>query len=219
MPRDTRLYVFDWDGTLMDSERQIVHCMQAAADDLEVVVPSYAAVRGIIGLGLPEAIQRLFPGEEASRREAIRQAYARHFLGGTGGGSELFPHARELLEELRGAGHRLAIATGKSRLGLDRVLGVTGLAGMFDITRCADETASKPDPRMLHEILAVAGLPAAAALMIGDTTFDLEMAARAGMPGVGLAHGVHAPEALALHAPVAILPDLRALADWLAAGA
>lgn len=200
----------------MDSERQIVQCMQAAAEELGLVAPAYAAVRGIIGLGLPEAIQCLFPDQEAARREAIRQAYARHFLGGTGGGSSLFPHARELLDDLRGAGHRLAIATGKSRLGLDRVLADTGLQDVFLVTRCADETASKPNPRMLHEILAAFGLEPAAALMIGDTTFDLEMAARAGMASVGLAHGVHEQEALARHAPLAIVPDLPALAALLA---
>lgn len=210
------LFIFDWDGTLMDSERQIVQCMQAAADDLGVVVPEYDDVRGIIGLGLPEAIQRLFPHQDAARREAIRQAYARHFLGGTGGGSQLFPHARELLDELRGAGHHLAIATGKSRLGLDRVLGETGLHDVFHVTRCADETASKPDPLMLHEILRELARPPEAALMIGDTTFDLEMAARAGVPSVGLAHGVHEAEALQRHAPLAIVPDLPALAEWLA---
>lgn len=216
MPSEPRLLIFDWDGTLMDSERQIVHCMQAAADDLKVVVPVYEAVRGIIGLGLPEAIQQLFPGEPAASREAIRQAYARHFLGGTGGGSQLFPHARELLADLRGAGHQLAIATGKSRLGLDRVLAATALEDCFHITRCADETASKPDPRMLREILAVLGRAPGRALMIGDTTFDLEMAARAEMPSVGLAHGVHAVADLERHGPLAIVADLPALAEWLA---
>lgn len=210
------LFIFDWDGTLMDSERQIVHCMQAAAEDLAVVVPEYQAVRDIIGLGLPEAIQRLFPEQDAARREAIRQAYARHFLGGSGGSSDLFPHARELLDELRGAGHLLAIATGKSRLGLDRVLGGTGLEGVFHVTRCADETASKPDPLMLYEILAATGRPVEQALMIGDTTYDLEMAARAGMRSVGLAHGVHAAEDLEAHGPVAIVADLPALARLLA---
>lgn len=206
------LFIFDWDGTLMDSERQIVHCMQAAADDLGVVVPAYEAVRGIIGLGLPEAIQQIFPGQDAVSREAIRQAYARHFLGGSGGGSRLFPHARELLDELRGAGHHLAIATGKSRLGLDRVLGATGLTNTFHITRCADETASKPDPLMLREILAGLGVEPGGALMIGDTTFDLEMAARASVPSIGLAHGVHAEADLWRHSPLAIVPDLPALA-------
>lgn len=216
MPSEARLFIFDWDGTLMDSERQIVHCMQAAADDLRVVIPGYEAVRGIIGLGLPEAIQQLFPDQDAGSREAIRQAYAGHFLGGTGGGSDLFPHARELLADLRGAGHQLAIATGKSRLGLDRVLAATALEDCFHITRCADETASKPDPRMLHEILAELERSPGQALMIGDTTFDLEMAARAGVPSVGLAHGVHAVEDLQRHEPLAIVPDLRALAELLA---
>lgn len=210
------LFIFDWDGTLMDSERQIVHCMQAAADDLKVVVPAYEAVRGIIGLGLPEAIHQLFPDQDADLREAIRQAYARHFLGGSGGDSGLFPHARELLGELRGAGHHLAVATGKSRLGLDRVLAATGLTNAFHITRCADETASKPDPLMLHEILAELGVAPERALMIGDTTFDLEMAARASVPSVGLAHGVHAEEELLRHAPLAIVPDLPALAVLIA---
>ncbi|MES2918463.1 MAG: HAD-IA family hydrolase [Pseudomonadota bacterium] len=216
MPSEARLFIFDWDGTLMDSERQIVHCMQAAADDLKVVMPAYEAVRGIIGLGLPEAIQQLFPDQDAGSREAIRQAYALHFLGGTGGGSQLFPHARELLADLRGAGHHLAIATGKSRLGLDRVLAVTALDDCFHITRCADETASKPDPRMLREILVALDRPPREALMIGDTTFDLEMAARAGVPSVGLAHGVHAPADLERHGPLAIVPDLHALAEFLA---
>lgn len=215
MPRPS-LFIFDWDGTLMDSERQIVHCMQAAADDLKVVVPAYEAVRGIIGLGLPEAIQQLFPEQDAESREAIRQAYARHFLGGSGGGSQLFPHARELLDELRGGGHHLAIATGKSRLGLDRVLGATGLTNIFHITRCADETASKPDPLMLREILAALGVAPDRALMIGDTTFDLEMAARAAVPSIGLAHGVHAEEDLWRHGPLAIVPDLPALAALIA---
>lgn len=216
MPSEARLFIFDWDGTLMDSERQIVHCMQAAAADLKVVMPAYEAVRGIIGLGLPEAIQQLFPDQDAGSREAIRQAYALHFLGGTGGGSQLFPHARELLADLRGAGHHLAIATGKSRLGLDRVLAVTALDDCFHITRCADETASKPDPRMLREILVALDRPPREALMIGDTTFDLEMAARAGVPSVGLAHGVHAPADLERHGPLAIVPDLHALAEFLA---
>lgn len=200
----------------MDSERQIVHCMQAAADDLKVVVPEVAAVRHIIGLGLPEAIAQLFPGTPAAEREAIRQAYARHFLSGSGGGSQLFSGARELLDALRAQGWLLAVATGKSRLGLDRVLGETGLSDYFHATRCADETASKPDPRMLRELLDVLGAAPEEALMIGDTTYDLEMAVRASVPRIGVAHGVHDHAALARHAPLAIVPDLHALSSCLA---
>lgn len=215
MPRP-RLFIFDWDGTLMDSERQIVHCMQAAAAELKVVVPVRERVRSIIGLGLPEAIQLLFPGHPDEAREAIRQAYARHFVAGAGGVSRLFPGARELLDGLREAGALLAVATGKSRLGLDRVLQEAGLSDFFHVTRCADETASKPDPRMLLEILDELAVRPLEAVMIGDTSFDLEMAVRINMSRVGIAHGVHEVEVLERHAPLAIVPDLPALASFLA---
>lgn len=210
-----RLIIFDWDGTLMDSERQIVHCMQVAAHELELVVPTYEAVRRIIGLGLPEAIECLFPVHDAELREAIRQGYARHFIAGSAGDSNLFPGAIELLEELRARELVLAVATGKSRVGLDRVLEKTGLASFFDLTRTADETASKPDPKMLHEILEEARMRPEEAVMIGDTTFDLEMAVRAGVPRIGVAHGVHETTALQAHAPLAIVDDLFALAAQL----
>lgn len=213
---EVRLFVFDWDGTLMDSERQIVHCMRQAAADLKLVVPPAEEVRAIIGLGLPEALLRLFPFYDRPLRERIRQAYARHFVAEAGGRSELFPGARELLESLRDQGHLLAVATGKSRLGLDRVLEQTGLLDFFDATRCADETASKPDPRMLHEILVSLSVFPREAVMIGDTTFDLEMAARAAVPSVGVAHGVHAVAELEKHRPVAVVPDMAALASCLA---
>lgn len=207
-----KLIIFDWDGTLMDSERQIVHCMQMAAHDLELVVPTYEAVRHIIGLGLPEAIERLFPRHDADVREALRLGYARHFVAGSAGSSDLFPGAVELLDELRARSLVLAVATGKSRVGLNRVLGKTGMTNFFDLTRTADETASKPDPRMLHEILEETRLHPEDAIMIGDTTFDLEMAERAGVPRIGIAHGVHETKALRAHAPLAFVDDLFALA-------
>lgn len=210
-----RLVIFDWDGTLMDSERQIVHCMQMAANDLKLVVPTYEAVRGIIGLGLPEALERLFPHYDLRLREAIRQAYARHFVAEAGGQSELFPGALALLEELRARGCLLAVATGKSRLGLNRVFAKTGLTYYFDASRCADETASKPDPRMLHEILTELSVFAEESIMIGDTTFDLEMAECIGMPRIGVAHGVHDTRQLEAHAPLAIVNDLFDLAACL----
>jgi phosphoglycolate phosphatase len=210
------LVVFDWDGTLMDSERQIVHCMQAAAADLDLVVPMYCEVRSIIGLGLPEAIQVLFPGHEAGLRERVRQCYAGHFIAGAGGRSELFPGAPELLDRLHANGQLMAVATGKSRAGLDRVLCESGLSGYFHITRCADETASKPDPLMLHEILGALSVPADEVVMIGDTTFDLEMAARAGIRSIGVGHGAHDVEVLERYSPMAIVPDLKALLPYLA---
>lgn len=212
---DIRLVVFDWDGTLMDSEKQIVHCMQRAAHDLKLVVPNEDSVRAIIGLGLPEAILRLFPHYDRPLRERIRQAYARHFVAEAGGRSELFPGARELLEDLRAQGYLLAVATGKSRLGLDRVLEQVGLLDFFDATRCADETASKPDPRMLNEILVALSVFSRETLMIGDTTFDLEMAANASVPSIGIGHGVHSVNELKKHRPLTIVPDIPALAGYL----
>lgn len=207
----TRLFIFDWDGTLMDSERQIVCCMQLAAQDVGLVAPAHDVVRVIIGLGLPEAIQRLFPQQPAARREQLRQAYARRFVAAAGGRSEMFAGARELLQGLRQRGHLLAVATGKSRAGLDRVLRDTGLTNFFDATRCADETASKPQPRMLQELLAELQVAPEEAVMIGDTSFDLEMAAALAMPRVAVAHGVHAASELAKYGPLAIVADIPAL--------
>ncbi|MGH8494059.1 MAG: HAD family hydrolase [Moraxellaceae bacterium] len=215
MPKP-RLFIFDWDGTLMDSERQIVQCMQMAAHDLGLVVPPSSEVRAIIGLGLPEAILKLFPLHDRETRDRIRQAYARHFVAEAGGRSEMFPGAQELVLELRARGFLLAVATGKSRLGLDRVLNQVGWLDFFDTTRCADETASKPDPRMLHEILVSLSVFPAEAVMIGDTSFDLEMALRANMPSIGVAHGVHDTSILQKHRPLAIVPDLHGLAQYLA---
>lgn len=215
MPKP-RLFVFDWDGTLMDSERQIVQCMQLAAHDLGLVVPTSSEVRVIIGLGLPEAILKLFPLHDRETRDRIRQAYARHFVAEAGGRSELFPGAMDLLHDLRARGYLLAVATGKSRLGLDRVLNQVGLIDFFDTTRCADETASKPDPRMLNEILVSLSAFPGESVMIGDTSFDLEMAARIGMPSVGVAHGVHDTTVLQRHRPLAIVPDIPGLAQYLA---
>lgn len=213
---EVRLIIFDWDGTLMDSERQIVHCMRQAAADLRLVVPDEDEVRAIIGLGLPEALLRLFPFYDRPVRERIRQAYARHFVAEAGGRSELFPGARELLESLKEQGYLLAVATGKSRLGLDRVLEQVDLLDFFDATRCADETASKPDPRMLNEILVSLSSFSRESVMIGDTIFDLEMAAKISMPRIGIAHGVHSTAELEKHKPVAIVPDIAALAACLA---
>jgi phosphoglycolate phosphatase len=200
----------------MDSERQIVQCMQMAATDLELVAPTYASVRSIIGLGLPEAILRIFPGHDTQTHERIRHAYARNFVAEAGGRCEMFTGAMELLTGLRQAGYLLAVATGKSRPGLDRVLEQTGLTNFFDTTRCADETASKPDPLMLNEILTALSVFPAEAVMIGDTTFDLEMAARIGMRRIGVAHGAHDVSALQVHKPVAIVDDIPALAGCLA---
>lgn len=213
---DVELVIFDWDGTLMDSVAQIVRSVKAAAHDLQVPEPSDAAARDIIGLGLPEAMRVLFPQVPEADRLALRQRYAHHFVAGTGGRSQPFAGAEALLESLRGQGRTLAVATGKTRIGLDRVLGDTGWSPYFAATRCADETASKPDPLMLRELLQELGVPVNRAVMIGDTTYDLAMAEAIGMASIGVTYGVHAPERLLVHRPLALCDSVDALAARLA---
>jgi len=211
------LVIFDWDGTLMDSLAQIVRSVKLAALDLGVPEPSDAAARDIIGLGLPEAMQVLFPQVPEVEREALRHRYAHHFVAGVGGHSQPYAGAEALLQQLSGAGRQLAVATGKSRAGLNRVLAHTGWSSYFSATRCADETASKPNPLMLKELLLELRVPLERAVMIGDTHYDLEMAQRLGMPSIGVSYGVHGAERLAEHAPIAICQDMSELASTLAA--
>lgn len=211
------ILVFDWDGTLMDSADQIVHCMQRAADDCRVHPPERLAIEGIIGLGLPEALEKLFPEVGPTRRHLIRTRYAHHFVTGSGGESHLFPGAREMLRELKGKGFRMTVATGKSRLGLDRVLQKTGLDSFFHATRCADETLSKPHPRMLHELLGIFSAGPENAVMIGDSTYDMDMAQRINMPRVAVTYGVHADADLMLFEPMALVDTIEDLAVLLKA--
>jgi phosphoglycolate phosphatase len=209
------LIVFDWDGTLMDSAARIVTCMQRAAADLAITVPEPAPVREIIGLGLAEAMARLFPGLPVPDHDRLVEAYRGHWLGSELPSSALFPGAVELVEGLHRRGLRLAVATGKSRRGLDSALAETGLGPWFPITRCADETFSKPHPQMLLEILTDWDTDPSAALVVGDTEYDMQMAANAGVAAVGVAHGVHAAERLLAHGALHCFDDLAQLASWL----
>jgi len=147
------LIIFDWDGTLMDSELHIVESMQLAMRELAFEVLSAAAVRDIIGLGLPEAVHRLYPAEPDTRRKTLCEAYSRHFVAGNPATLELFPEAESVLAELKSSGLQLAIATGKTRKGLDRLLAYNEWHSYFHGSRCADETCSKPHPPMLLELL------------------------------------------------------------------
>jgi len=210
-----KLAIFDWDGTLMDSIAHIVDSMQQAAVSLGEVVPSVDAVRNIIGLGLPEAIIILFPTLDAARRELVRQQYAHHFIAGSPDKIQLFDGVVALLEQLRDEGVLLAVATGKSRLGLNRVLEQTQLGDYFVATRCADETASKPHPLMLQELLAHTNIAAHEAVMIGDTSYDLEMAQQLNMPRIGVTYGVHSVDILQSYQPLAIVNDVYQLQQYL----
>jgi phosphoglycolate phosphatase len=213
---DYRLLIFDWDGTLVDSIGRIVEAMHCAADACGLERRSDARVKGIIGLGLPEAINSLYPElVESACVERFRHSYSEYYLALEEEPSALFPGVAEALEAFRSAGYRLAVATGKGRHGLQRVLAGQGWLNYFDTTRCADETASKPDPLMLEEILAHCGVAANQALMVGDSSFDLLMARRAGIDSVAVGYGAMSLAALREHEPKLAIESFMELRAWL----
>ncbi len=202
------IVIFDWDGTLCDSIDHIVDSMQNAARAEGFPVPTREAVRDIIGLGLPEGVAILFPEGSEAERQALAASYSRFYVEGEPSGPVLYPGTHDLLGELQGRGFELAIATGKSRRGLNRVLGALAMEEHFTATRCADETRSKPHPLMLEEILLERGKAPTQAVMIGDSEHDLAMAANAGMPSIGISHGVHDHARLSRHNPAHIVDSL-----------
>ena len=210
-----RLVIFDWDGTLMDSVGHIVSAMQAAADELGLSVPPASAVRHIIGLSLEPAIRQLFGNLSDSQRSALIAAYRRHYLAADAFSAPLFEGVIPLLEQLRQQNYLLAVATGKSRKGLDRMLRQHDLESLFRFSCCACEAPSKPDPQMLTQILAQAGLPAGQAVMVGDTSFDMAMAAALDMPRIGVSYGAHPADKLRPYRPLAIVDRPLALLAYL----
>ncbi len=205
------MLIFDWDGTLFDSIDWIVDCLQQAAVDSGLPEPSQDAARSVIGLGLGEALQTLFPDQTQARLEKLMRCYRRRYFTKEIGPSDLFDGVAETLEELRNQGFLLAIATGKARRGLDRALRGTAIAHLFSATRCADEALSKPDPAMLNQILSLLRIDRHQAVMIGDTTHDLQMAGNAGIASIGVTCGAHRREQLAAFAPIACLGGVREL--------
>jgi len=195
------LFIFDWDGTLCDSTGKIVRSMQQAAKQVRLPALDDTQVLNIIGLGLPEAVRHLYPDISTEQAEALRAAYSEHFLHYDQTPMPLFEGVENTLHRLRDDGYRLAIATGKSRRGLERVLDGLGLRSFFHGSRCADETTSKPDPHMLLELLKEFRSQAADAVMVGDTEYDMEMARRAQMPSVAVSYGAHHIERLRPYQP------------------
>jgi phosphoglycolate phosphatase len=215
MPRQQfDLIVFDWDGTLMDSTAHIARSIQAACRDLGLPVPADEAARYVIGLGLRDALQIAAPSLDAADYPKLAERYRYHYLV-KDAQTELFAGVRELLDELRSLGYLLAVATGKSRVGLNRALDEVRLTSMFDGTRCADETFSKPHPAMLQELARELGQALERTVMIGDTTHDLQMATNAGAAGVAVTYGAHPADALVKLEPRFVAQDVAGLADWL----
>jgi phosphoglycolate phosphatase len=218
MPKRYDLLVFDWDGTLIDSAGAIVACIQAACRDLDLPVPDDERASHVIGLGLADALAHAIPGLPPSEYPRVAERYRHHFLV-RGASLPLFPGTLEMLADLRAGGHALAIATGKSRAGLARALAQARLQELFTATRCADQCAPKPAPDMLLELLDEVGVAPGRALMVGDTSHDVQMAANAGVAAVAVSYGAHAGADLAALSPLALVHSTAELARWLAANA
>lgn len=208
------LIAFDWDGTLFDSTALIARCIQKACRDLGVIVPTDEQASYVIGLGLNDAMQHAAPGLPVERYSELARRYRLHYFAAQHD-ITLFKGTLDMLNALKERQHLLAVATGKSRRGLDEALASTELRGLFDASRTADETASKPNPMMLQEIMAEFGTAPARTLMIGDTTHDLEMARNAGTASVGVSFGAHAHEAFEPYQPLFMAHSTGELQAWL----
>ncbi len=213
-PRQFDLIAFDWDGTLFDSTSLIARCIQAACADVGVAVPSLAQASYVIGLGLNDALQHAAPDLPRERYREMAERYRHHYFLRQ---HEvlLFDGSLAMLEALKARHHVLCVATGKSRRGLDEALNSVQLKGVFDSTRTADETASKPNPMMLLELMAEFGMTAQRTLMIGDTTHDLQLAVNAGVASVAVSYGAHEPGAFDAFAPRHVAHSVADLSAWL----
>jgi phosphoglycolate phosphatase len=215
-PRRFDLIAFDWDGTLFDSTAIIVRCIQQAVLDVGGAKPSDKAAAYVIGMGLMQALAHAAPDVPPERYPQLGERYRHHYLAHQNDLS-LFPGVLPLLDELKQRQHWLAVATGKSRRGLDDVLRTVQLQGMFNGSRTADETAGKPNPLMLQELMREFGTDPERTLMIGDTTHDLQMAVNAGCPAVGVSYGAHEPGEFHSLDPLYIAHSVADLREWLAA--
>ncbi|MGY4830554.1 HAD family hydrolase [Sphaerotilaceae bacterium SBD11-9] len=214
-PRRFDLIAFDWDGTLFDSTALIARSIQSACADLGVAVPSDKDASYVIGMGLIEALQHAAPGLPRERYPELGARYRHHYFAKQHE-IVLFEGTLAMLQALKARNHWLSVATGKSRTGLDEALTSVELRGMFDATRTADETASKPNPQMLLELMREFGVEPERTLMIGDTTHDLQLAANAGAACVGVSYGAHEPASFAEFSPLHIAHSTHDLAAWLA---
>jgi len=206
-----KLVIFDWDGTLMDSANKIVNCMQIAAKQCDMPVPTYEEVGHIIGISLKPAIMQLFSITDSALGDRLVQAYKDAFVSVDVTPCPLFDGVEEMLDSLKTAGCTLAVATGKARRGLDRAWKKTNTGYYFSASRTADEAESKPSSDMLEQLLKELGFEASDAVMIGDTTYDMQMAKSIGMDRIGVSYGVHAQVHLEALEPVALVHSIEEL--------
>jgi phosphoglycolate phosphatase len=215
-PRRFRFVVFDWDGTLADSTALIAASIQQACRDIGEPVPDDTTARYVIGLGLADALRHVAPALAPGRHRDLAVRYRHHYLTGDPQ-IPLFAGARAMLDALNDAGHLLGVATGKTRVGLNRALEQQGLADRFVATRCADEGFPKPNPDMLLQLMDRVGAEPRETLMIGDTTHDVELARNAGVAAVAVSYGAHASAGLAQSGPLALVHSIDELHRWLRA--
>ena len=218
LSRKFDLIAFDWDGTLFDSTQIIVRCIQAAVCDVGGKKPTDKAASYVIGLGLTQALAHAAPDVPPEKYPELGARY-RHHYDGHSNDLCLFAGVMPLLGTLKARGHLLAVATGKSRHGLDEALKSVELKGVFDASRTADETVGKPDPLMLLQLMAQFDLPASRVLMIGDTTHDLQMALNAGCASVGVSYGAHEPATFGALNPLHVAHSVHDLHAWMQANA
>ena len=211
-----RVLIFDWDGTLVDSIKRIVEAMHMASDICAVPRCTDEEVRAIIGLAMPQAYDVLYPAaDDTDLKQRYIHAYSEQYLLLEEEPSPFYPSVLDALEHYRSAGYKLAVATGKSRRGLHRVLSGHNMVDYFDITRCADETRSKPDPLMLHEILKYCAATPEQAIMVGDSPFDLRMAKNANVPSIAVSYGAQPLSVLHQEQPILAIDDFYELTTWL----
>ncbi len=209
------LIIFDWDGTLINSIDWIADCLQKAGELCDIGIPERQAAKDVIGLSIDKAMQALFPTADGRKVKKLVHHYSEAYFSKQIGPADLFAGVYDMLVQLKAEGYQLAVATGKTRAGLDEALAATGTVQLFCATRCADETASKPDPRMLHEIIAHTQTDKERVLMVGDSIHDLQMAQNAQIAAIGVACGAHSEDFLQQYNPLRCLQRPTQLLDYI----
>ncbi|WP_394752913.1 HAD family hydrolase [Crenothrix sp.] len=209
------LIIFDWDGTLINSIDWIAHCLQKAGQVCGFIIPELQEAKNVIGLSIHHAMLALFPDADKIILEKLVDCYSQEYFSKQLSRDDFFPGVYDMLLHLKQSGYQLAVATGKNRLGLEQALSATDTRDLFCVTRCADETASKPDPKMLHEIMDHTNTAKHRTLMVGDSVHDLQMASNAQIVSVGVLCGSHTEDFLQQHNPLACLRQPTELLDFI----